>query len=161
MTGCLCNKRDRLNKRNNTLTQGTQAFTMIKTGTVGLFLALAVVSFFFIFFFHSLSCSFFSYNRLSNSKFLYSTPGTTTTKTSDYYEQQKLQFWHTTDEMLIRSQKWQKSTVSVSFSFFNSDFFLLTINHTRKNKCLLTQPKQTWNHNMLIKYADSLRICKK
>nr|XP_022304428.1 kunitz-type serine protease inhibitor A-like [Crassostrea virginica] len=32
-----------LNKRNNTLTQGTQTFTMMKTGTVGLFLALAVV----------------------------------------------------------------------------------------------------------------------
>ncbi|XP_078328894.1 kunitz-type serine protease inhibitor A-like [Crassostrea virginica] len=32
-----------LSKLNNTLTQGTRAFTMIKTGNVGLFLALVVV----------------------------------------------------------------------------------------------------------------------
>ena len=53
VTGGVYNKRDMLNKRRNTMTQGTQAFTMMKTGTVGLFLALAVVRFFFISLFHS------------------------------------------------------------------------------------------------------------
>ena len=47
VTGGAYNKRDMLNKRKNTMTQGTQTFTMMKTGTVGLFLALTVVSFFY------------------------------------------------------------------------------------------------------------------
>ena len=49
VTGGVYNKRDMLNKRNNTLTQGTQTFTMMKTGTVGLFIALTVVRYFFLF----------------------------------------------------------------------------------------------------------------